>query len=118
MIRGGTMWDQTDGCAKQYRCSIAYYMVSLISKSYQIVLDRSVDTPRHGEDVVGGFNASKKQYLSTCFRMHITPEVDNIYSKRMRVDDMTKKGEVIFAKECKRLLYLCVEVGTKVNKKH
>ena len=23
MIRGRTMWDQTDGCAKQYRCSIA-----------------------------------------------------------------------------------------------
>ena len=31
MIRGGTMWYQTDGCAKQYRCSIAYYMMS----SYQ-----------------------------------------------------------------------------------
>ena len=23
MIRGGTMWDQTDGYAKQYRCYIA-----------------------------------------------------------------------------------------------
>ena len=23
MIRGRTMWDQTYGCAKQYRCSIA-----------------------------------------------------------------------------------------------
>ena len=23
MIRGGTMWDQIDGCVKQYRCSIA-----------------------------------------------------------------------------------------------
>ena len=48
MIRGGTMWDQTDGCAKQYRCSIAYYLMSYLSKSYQIVLDRAVDTPGHG----------------------------------------------------------------------
>ena len=32
MIRGGTMWDQTDGCAKQYRCSIAYYLMSFLSE--------------------------------------------------------------------------------------
>ena len=28
MIRGGTMWYQTDGCANQNRCSIAYYLMS------------------------------------------------------------------------------------------
>ena len=28
-----------------------------LSKSYQIVLDRSVDTPGHGRDVVDDFNA-------------------------------------------------------------
>ena len=59
MIRGGTMWDQTDGCAKQYRCSIAYYLMYFLSKSYQIVLDRYVDTPGHGKDVVDGFNDVK-----------------------------------------------------------
>ena len=57
MIKGGTMWDQTDGCAKQYRSSIDYYMMSYLSKSYQIVLYRSVDTPGHCKDVVYGFNA-------------------------------------------------------------
>ena len=56
MIRGGTMWDQTDGCKKQYRRSIAYYMMSFLSKSYQIVLDRAVDTPGHGKDVMESFN--------------------------------------------------------------
>ena len=30
MIRGRTMWDQTDGFANQYRCSIAYYMISYL----------------------------------------------------------------------------------------
>ena len=43
MTRGETMWDQTYGCAKKYMCYIAYYLMSLISKSYQIVLDRAVD---------------------------------------------------------------------------
>ena len=36
----------------------------------------------------------------------------------MRVDAMTKKVEVTFAKECKCLLYLCDEIGTKGGNKH
>ena len=57
MIRGRTMWYQTDGCAKQYSFSIAYYLMSYLSKSYQIVLDRAVDTPGHGKDLVDSLNA-------------------------------------------------------------
>ena len=112
------MWDQTDGCVKQYRCSIAYYLMSYLSKSYQIVLDRAVDTPGHGKDVVDGFNAVQKIYVATCLRMRSTPEKDNIDSKCMRVEAMTDKGEVSFSKECKCLLDLCDKIGTKGDKKH
>ena len=31
---------------------------------------------------------------------------------------MTKKGQVIFSEECKRLLDLCDEIGTIGDKKH
>ena len=68
------------------------------SKLYQIVLDRDVDTPVHSKDVVNGFNAVQKQYLATCLRVCITPEVENIGSKRMRVYSMTEKGKVSFSK--------------------
>ena len=118
MIRGGTMWYQIYGCENQYRCSIAYYLISFLSKSYQIVLDRAVDTTGHGQDIVGGFNSVQKRYLTTYFRIFNTPEVDKIDIKRMCVDSMNKKVEVIFAEECKRLLDLCDEIGTKGDKKH
>ena len=36
----------------------------------------------------------------------------------MRVDAMTEKGEVRFAKECKHLLDIRDEIGTKGDKKH
>ena len=36
----------------------------------------------------------------------------------MRVESMIEKGEVSFAKKCKRLLDLCNEIGTKGDKKH
>ena len=60
-----------------------------LSKSYQIVLDRAVDTPGHVKDVVDGFNGVHKIYLSTCLRMRSKPEKDKIDSKCMRVDAMT-----------------------------
>ena len=89
MIRGRTIWDQTGGCAKQYRCSIAYYLMSYLSTSYKMFLDRAVDTLGHEKDVVGGFNAVQKRYLATCLRMRSTPEKDNIDSNRMRFEAMT-----------------------------
>ena len=89
-----------------------------LSKSYQIVIDRAVDTPGHGKYVVDGVNAVQKKYLATCLRMCSTPEVDNIYSKYVCVDAMTKKGEVSFAKECNSLLDIFDEIGTKGDKKH
>ena len=111
------MWDQTYGCAKQYRCSIAYYIMSFLSKSYPIVFDRSVYTTGRGKDVVYVFNAIQKQYLATCLRMCILSEVENIYSKRMLVDTMTNNGEVSYAEECKHLLDLSYDIGTKGDKK-
>ena len=72
------MWDQTGGCAKQYMCSIAYYLMSYLSKSYQIVLDGAVDTPGHEKDVVNGFNVVQKGLLATCLRMSSMPEIDNM----------------------------------------
>ena len=73
------MWYQTYGLLKQYMCFIAYY---LMSKSYQMFLDRAVDTPDHEKDVVDGFNAIQIRYLATYLRMRSTPEVDKIDSKR------------------------------------
>ena len=99
MKRGGTLWYQIDGCTKQYRWSIAYYLMSFLSKLYQVFIGRAVDTPGRGKDVFDGFNTVQKLYLATCLRMSSTPEVDNIGSKLIRVDSMIDKGEVIFSEE-------------------
>ena len=50
--------------------------------------------------------------------MRSTPEKDKVDSKFMRVESITEKGEVSFAEECKRLLDLHDEIGTKGDKKH
>ena len=50
--------------------------------------------------------------------MRSTPEKDKIDSNCMRVEAMTEKGEVSFAKEFKRSLDLCGEIVTTGDKKH
>ena len=92
--------------------------MSYLSKSYQIVFDRAVDPPGHGKDVMDGLNDVQKKYLATCLIMRSTPEKDKIDSKRMLVEAMTEKGEVSFAEECKHLLDLRDEIGTKGDEKH
>ena len=93
-------------------------MIYFLSKSYQIVLDRSVNTPGHGKDVVDGFNNVQKQYLATCLITRSMPELDKIDSKRIHIYAMAEKGEVSFAEECKHLLDICDKIGTKGDKKH
>ena len=110
------MWDQTDGCANQYMCCIAYYLMSYLSTSYQTVLDRAVGTQFHGKDLVDGFNAFQKLYLATCLRMRSTPLKDKVDSKRMYVEAMTEKGEVCFSLTvCMFLITLDTNFTTKIQ---
>ena len=71
-------------------------MMSVLSISHQIVLDRAIDTPVHVKYIVGGFNSFQKRYLANCLIIRSTPEVEKTDSKRMRVDAMTKMVEVSF----------------------
>ena len=50
--------------------------------------------------------------------MRSMPKVEHIDSKRIRIYAITDKGEVSFAEECKRLLDLRDEIGTKGDMKH
>ena len=58
-----TMWDHTDGCTKQYRCAKALYIMSCLASEFDIIINRLVDAPGHGRDVVDGMNEQGKVYL-------------------------------------------------------
>eukprot|EP00957_Ditylum_brightwellii_P078478 5967207-Ditylum_brightwellii.AAC.1 len=53
-----TMWEETDGCGKQYMGATVIYLLSLISVRFNIVVDRAVGAPGHGRDIVDGLNAT------------------------------------------------------------
>ena len=47
-----TIWENTDGCAEQNRCATALYLMSVMSQTYSIIIDRGISAPGHGKEVV------------------------------------------------------------------
>ena len=58
-----TVLNNTDGCAKQYRCEYAIYLLSCIALEYCIIIDRTVGATDHGKYVVDGLNYIDKLML-------------------------------------------------------
>ena len=51
----------TDGCAEQYRYASALYLMSVMSQTYSIIIDRGISAPGHGNEVIDGLNAVDKR---------------------------------------------------------
>ena len=42
-----TVWEDTNGCAKQYRCDLDIYLMTVLSYSYGIIIDITINSPVH-----------------------------------------------------------------------
>ena len=76
-----TVWENTDGCAKQYRFALGIYLINVWSSSYGVIIDRAINAPVHGNNVVGGINAMDKSYLKG--EMEIIGKLGIIYTTRI-----------------------------------
>jgi hypothetical protein len=103
--KNGTMLDDTDGCAKQYRCATAIHLLSMLSVKYGITIDRQVCAPGHGKDSIDGVNTVDKNYTSKCFCMTIMPEANNA-ANRISAESMVGGSSKSFATECQRICLL------------
>mmetsp|Transcript_48111 Transcript_48111/g.102792 ORF Transcript_48111/g.102792 Transcript_48111/m.102792 type:complete len:335 (-) Transcript_48111:136-1140(-) len=102
LIAGLTVWDDTDGCGKQYRCGTAMYLLSILASTYGIVIDRAVGAPGHGKDIVDGLNATDKIFLRKAMCMIGTPEA-NDGEKRMAAHAMLGDAKMSLAEESRHL---------------
>ena len=53
----------TNGCATQYMCDLAIYLMTVLSSSYGIIMNRAIDVLGHGKNFIDGINATDKRYL-------------------------------------------------------
>lgn len=76
LAKGGTVWQKTDGCGKQYRSSKALYLLSLLSSTHGVVIDRMIEVSGHGKDAADGLGGLIKRFLRARFQRTRTPGVD------------------------------------------
>ena len=58
-----TVWEDTNGCAKQYMCALAIYLMTVLSSSYGIIMDREINATGHVNNFFDGLNATEKRFL-------------------------------------------------------
>ena len=57
------LWEDTNGCAKQYRCVFVIYLVTVLSSQYCIIMDRAINAHGYVQIVLDGLTSTKKCYL-------------------------------------------------------
>ena len=63
LTEGGTIFEDTDGCAKQYRCTTAIHLLSVFYARKNGCIDKAIGAPGHDKGLLDGINACYKQYL-------------------------------------------------------
>ena len=58
-----TIWGNIYGCAEQYICAFALYLMSVLSQCYSIIINIGTIAPGHGKGAVDGINAIDKRYI-------------------------------------------------------
>ena len=58
-----TVWEDTNGWAKKYRCALDKYLLTVLSYLYGIIMDRVINVLGNVNNVVDGNNATDKRYL-------------------------------------------------------
>ena len=58
-----TIWENTDGCAEQYRCASELYLVSVLSQLHSIIFNRGISATGSGKKVVDVLHDVDKRYI-------------------------------------------------------
>ena len=93
-----TIWENTDGCAKQYICAFSLYLMSVMSQCYFIIIDRGISTPYHGKEVVDVINDVDKRYI---YQLVSTVQLPGSirFDQQIYMHTGTEKYDVRLAKE-------------------
>ena len=114
----GYMFDNTDGCAKQYRCATALHLLTMLSVKHNITIDRAVAAPGHGKDLIDGLNAVDKMYLKELMmRTSVAGEAEE--DRKIKSHSVEEGAAISIAEEAARLCQIdaCTE-GAKSHRKY
>ena len=85
-----TIWENTDGCAEQYRCASELYLMSVNNRCYSIIIYQGISATRHGKEVVYGLNDVDKRCI---YQLMSTVQLpgSNKFDSQMQMHTSKKK---------------------------
>ena len=57
------VWEDTNGCSKQYICDLATYLMDMLSYSYDIIMDCAMNALGYGKNVVDTINEMETRFF-------------------------------------------------------
>ena len=86
-------------------------LLSVLARKYELIIDRAVDAPGHGNGVVDGIQGSEKNFIRRKMCMTNKNGIDS-QEDRMEAAQISDDTPTSFAKECIRL---CSAESRKMN---
>ena len=62
--KGDTLWIQSDGCERQYKCSNNCAICIHVAQQFQIIIDWFITPAGHGKDLADSMAGTDKHYLA------------------------------------------------------
>ena len=98
------MYEQADGCSKQYKSGTALWSMSFLSKKYKIVINRMVTAPGHGKGMVDALAGFDKWFIRKHF-CAVKGVGDHETANKLESYTVDENGKTVsFAKRCRDLL--------------
>ena len=98
-----TIRENTHGCADNCKCDTALYSFSILTKFFNIIIDRGISAPVHVREVVYGLNTAYKRFI---FHLMSTVQLSGSerFDTQKSVQTATKNTHMSLAQEFQKHL--------------
>lgn len=98
--------DDSDGCAEQYRCATALYMLHKLAEEENIIYDRGIDAEGHGKKDSDGLSGCDKSELARQFRGNVIYQEELLkdHKRSYFMCEMSDGNRIDFAEVCREVL--------------
>ena len=91
MTNKSAIWHNIYGRDEKFKCATALYSLSMLSHTYNIVIDSGVGAYGNGKDVVDGLSVTGKKYFSMIMKTVQLPGASTNDSQMVMHTSMSNK---------------------------
>ena len=102
-----TVWEDTDGCSKQYKCDLSIYLMTVVSSSYGIIIDSVINVHGHINIGFGGINTTDKRFWS---RIELIGKLASNYIYNLTILPNASKDVSI------KVPYQCIHILSNIDR--